>query len=93
MIKLLCRNQVKSYTKWRKIFDADAAAHRNAGLVLSYIGREKNKGNTVFFIFDVTNWKKPKPLSTRLMLRNRRRVPVLWMAITIFWKASMFTQA
>jgi len=44
---------VKDYTKCRKIFDADATAHKDAGLILKYIGREKNKGSTIFFIFDV----------------------------------------
>jgi hypothetical protein len=60
MIQMLCRNQVKNYAKWRKIFNADANAHRAAGLILRNVWRERKSSNTVYFAFDVTNMRKAK---------------------------------
>jgi hypothetical protein len=60
MVQMLCRNQVKNYAKWRKIFNADATAHRAAGLILRNVWREKKRSNTVYFVFDITDMRKAK---------------------------------
>lgn len=57
---LLCRNTVKDYAVWRKIFDADAEAHREAGLLLERIWRDSDAPDTVFFIFEVRDQAKAK---------------------------------
>lgn len=60
MVQMLCRNQVKNFATWRKIFSADARAHRAAGLILRSAWREKQDRNTVYFLFDVTDVRKAK---------------------------------
>ncbi len=57
---LLCRNKVRDYRKWRKLFDGDAQAHREAGLVLTHVWRDSASKNNVFFLFVVENLKKAK---------------------------------
>ena len=57
---LLCHNDVEDYTKWRKLFDADAEAHMKSGLTLRNFWRELEKPNTVFFLFEVKDQDKAK---------------------------------
>lgn len=50
---MLCRNEVRDYNAWRRVFDADAAAHRAAGLILKQVWRDSANANNVFFLFEV----------------------------------------
>ena len=51
---------MKNYATWRRIFNADAGAHRAAGLILRNVWREKKHSNTVYFVFDVADMRKAK---------------------------------
>jgi hypothetical protein len=53
MYQMLCRNRVEDYSKWKKIFDSHASAHRAAGLELKDLWRDVTDPNNVFFLFTV----------------------------------------
>ena len=55
VVMMLCRNVVEDYDRWRTVFDGDAAAHREAGLVLAQMWREHDDPNTVYFVFEVSD--------------------------------------
>ena len=57
---MLCRNRVRDYEKWRAVFNADADAHREAGLILANIWRESDHPDTVHFLFEVHSQPKAK---------------------------------
>ena len=58
MIRMLCRNKVSDFAKWKKIFDSHAPAHREAGLKLEYVWQSVEDPNNVFFVFEVSDMGK-----------------------------------
>jgi hypothetical protein len=60
MIAMLCRNRVADYSRWRRVFDSHASAHRDAGLHLRNIWRGVEDPNQVFFLFEVTDSEKAR---------------------------------
>jgi hypothetical protein len=54
---MLCRNEVRDYDTWRRLFDADAGAHRAAGLDLKQMWRDRANANNVFFLSEVESLK------------------------------------
>jgi hypothetical protein len=52
---MLCRNRVEDYSRWKRIFDSHAPAHREAGLELTDIWRDVADPNNVFFLFVVSS--------------------------------------
>lgn len=50
---LLCRNRLKDYAHWRRVFDANLAASTAAGLTLTHLWRDSDDPSTVFFTFTV----------------------------------------
>ena len=53
MYTMLCRNRVKDYATWRKVFESHAAAHREAGLQLTDLWCDVEDPNNVFFAMSV----------------------------------------
>lgn len=56
MTYLLCRNRVKDFAGWRKVFSSHEPAHREAGLRLLWLALEPP--DNVFFTFEVANMEK-----------------------------------
>ena len=50
---LLVRNTVEDFDRWRRVFDAQAAAGRLAGLNVLQMWRSVDDPNEVFFLLDV----------------------------------------
>ncbi len=55
MYELLCRNRVEDYARWRKLFDTNAPAAREAGLQLTDLWRGMEDPNNIFFLFRVSS--------------------------------------
>ena len=55
---MLCRNVVKDFARWKKIFDSQENAARNNGLKLMEMWQEVNDPDNVFFIWEVENIDK-----------------------------------
>jgi len=55
MYELLCRNRVEDYARWRKVFDTNAPAAREAGLQLTDLWRDMEDPNNIFFLFRVSS--------------------------------------
>lgn len=51
MYYLLCKHRVEDYTVWRRVFDADTGAQREAGLHVLHILRDKADPNLVVMLF------------------------------------------
>ena len=60
MIYMLCRNRVRNYEKWRKVFDSNASAPHEAGLSLVHLWRSLDDVHTVFFLFEVHDIERAK---------------------------------
>jgi len=50
---LLCRNRIADFDRWKAAFDANAPAHRKAGLRLRGLWRDVKERDVVFFLFEV----------------------------------------
>ena len=53
MMVMLVRNTVEDYGRWRRVFDAQAAAGRSAGLNVLQMWRSVDDPNEVYFLLDV----------------------------------------
>lgn len=53
MTELLVRNRVKDYSQWKRVFDAQDEAARQAGLHLKQMWTSRNDPHNVFFLFEV----------------------------------------
>jgi hypothetical protein len=60
MTVMLCRNHVADFSRWKRVFDSHAAAHRDAGLHLRNFWRGVEDPNQVFFLFEVTDSEKAR---------------------------------
>ena len=50
---MLVRNTVEDFGRWRRVFDAQAAAGRSAGLNVLQMWRSVDDPNEVYFLLDV----------------------------------------
>ncbi len=50
---MLCRNKVRDFDQWWRVFTSHAEAHRAAGLKLVHLWRCVDDANSVFFLLDV----------------------------------------
>ncbi|MDI6765818.1 MAG: hypothetical protein QME52_03235 [Bacteroidota bacterium] len=57
---LLVTHKVADFTKWKRIFDADAEAQRKAGLHLLHLLRDTVDLNLVVLLFRVDDLNKAK---------------------------------
>lgn len=60
MTHMLCRNRVKDFATWKRIFASHVAAHRGAGLKLVHLWRGLEDPNNVFFLFEVGTVEKAR---------------------------------
>jgi hypothetical protein len=60
MLRMLCRNKVVDFPKWKAVFDFHAKAHQQAGLFLENLWRGLEDPNSVFFVFRVEDLAKAK---------------------------------
>lgn len=64
-LQLLCRNDVKDFGTWKKVFDADAEDQRDAGLSLLQLWRAADAPGTVFMLFRVNDRDKAEAYLNR----------------------------
>lgn len=55
MLVLLCRNRVKDFNAWKRIFDVQCGIQKDAGLRLTNLWRDTEDPNNVFFLFEVSD--------------------------------------
>lgn len=60
MIRMLCRNKIADFEKWKAVFDSHAGAHREAGLRLEHLWRSVEDPNNIFFVFEVGDIDKAR---------------------------------
>ena len=60
MLEMLVRNRVEDYSRWRKVFDEQDAAGREAGLVLTDLWRDIENPNNIFFTFRIGDLEKAR---------------------------------
>lgn len=60
MIRMICRNTVEDFVKWKSVFDSHSNARHQAGLSLEHLWRGLEDTNEVFFIFTVADIAKAK---------------------------------
>jgi hypothetical protein len=57
---MLCRNRVRNFERWKRIFDGHADAHRGAGLRLVHLWQCDDNPKMVFFLFEVDDIKRAR---------------------------------
>ena len=50
---MLCRNRVRNFDNWKRVFDGHAGAHRGAGLKLVHLWQDDEIPSQVFFLFEI----------------------------------------
>jgi hypothetical protein len=60
VIVLFSRNRVADFDTWKRVFDAELEAGRDAGLRLTNLWRDVDDPNNVFFIFEVADIDRAK---------------------------------
>jgi hypothetical protein len=60
VIRMLCRNKVADFGKWKAIFDTHKEAHRRAGLTLESLWQVVEDPRNVFFVFAVADLNRAK---------------------------------
>ena len=60
MIRMLCRNKVADFAKWKAVFDSHKRAHLQAGLTLESLWRGLEDTSHVFFVFAVADLSRAK---------------------------------
>lgn len=60
MIHMLCRNRVEDYDRWKRVFDSDPTAHREAGLELVALWRSLEDPNDIHFLFEVESVERAR---------------------------------
>ena len=67
---MLCRNKVRDYDVWKRIFDSHAEAHREAGLKLVKFWRSIDDPNEIHFLFEIHNMETAKAFVTQPDRKN-----------------------
>jgi hypothetical protein len=58
MLSMLCRNRGRDFATWKRIFDSQDQAAREAGLTLVRLWCDREDPNNVFFLFEVADLQK-----------------------------------
>lgn len=78
MIRMIVRNQVEDFARWKSVFDSQSEAARQAGLSLEQLWRGVEDATEVFFIFGVADINKAKAfISAPEAAETGRRAGVL----------------
>lgn len=64
MTYMLCHVKVADFSVWKSVFDSHSDAHREAGLTLTHLLRNRDKPNEVFILMEVEDIKKAKAFVT-----------------------------
>ena len=64
MHTMLCRNRVRDFATWKRVFDSHTEAHRAAGLRLLHLWREVGDDGNVFFLFRVEDLDRARAFVT-----------------------------
>jgi hypothetical protein len=64
MLRMLCRNKVADFAKWKAAFDSHAEAQEEAGLRLEQMWRNVEDEGEVFFLFSVADIERAKAFLT-----------------------------
>src|SRR4051812_22584254 len=62
---MLCRNRVRKFDQWKRVFDNQADAHRDAGLKLVHLWYELKSPRNVFFLFEVEDMERARAFLDR----------------------------
>ena len=54
-MKMMCRTRVENFDRWFGVFRSHENAHREAGLALELLAREKGDPDNIFFVFEIRN--------------------------------------
>lgn len=57
---MLCRNRVRNFEQWKRVFDNHADAHRAATLKLLHLWHEVDNPRHVFFLFEVEDIERAR---------------------------------
>lgn len=57
---MLCRNRVRDFSEWKRVFESHAEAHRAAGLRRVHLWHVMNNFDDVFFLFEMGNLEKAR---------------------------------
>jgi hypothetical protein len=57
---LLCRNKVKDFAQWKRIFESHAEAHKASGLAREWLRQSVGDPNEIFYSFLVTDEAKAR---------------------------------
>ncbi|HKW13071.1 MAG TPA: hypothetical protein VJS69_01155 [Candidatus Krumholzibacteria bacterium] len=57
---LLCRNRVRNFDQWKRVFDSHADIHGKAGLKLTNLWHEMDNPRHVFFLFEVEDMERAR---------------------------------
>lgn len=57
---MLCRHRVTDYEQWRKVFDSDTDAQREAGLHVLHVFRDVSDPNVVVFLLRVDDIERAR---------------------------------
>jgi hypothetical protein len=61
---MLCRNRVRNFARWKRVFDSHADAHRKAGLKLVHLWQDEDIPSQVFFLFEIEDVARAKAFVT-----------------------------
>ncbi|GAB4373575.1 MAG: hypothetical protein Kow0062_10750 [Acidobacteriota bacterium] len=64
MAFMICRNRVRDFDRWKRVFDSHAEAHRAAGLRLRGMWRGIEQPDQVFFLFEVDDVERARAFVT-----------------------------
>jgi hypothetical protein len=65
MKHMLCRNRVRNFDTWKRVFDSHADAHRAAGLKLVHLWQDDESPSQVFFLFEVEDAARARAFMDR----------------------------
>jgi hypothetical protein len=61
---MLCRNRVRDFPVWKRVFNSHTEAHRAAGLHLLHLWRTVGDENDVVFLFGVEDHARAQAFVT-----------------------------
>jgi hypothetical protein len=61
---MLCRNRVRNFAQWKRVFDGHADAHRKAGLKLVHLWQDEDMPSQVFFLFEIEDIARARAFVT-----------------------------
>ena len=58
MLYMICRNKVKDFKHWKKVFDSHPETYQHVGIKLVNMWQVEDDPNNVFFMFSVESKEK-----------------------------------